>query len=232
VWVPGCATGEEAYSIGIMLLEEAARRELRPEIQVFGSDLDASALAAAREGRFPATIEDDVSEDRLRRFFQREGDYYRVRRELRDIVIFASHSLLRDPPFSRQDMISCRNLLIYLDRDLQHQVCNTFHYALNPGGFLFLGASESADQPAGLFRPVDRDSKIFRSIPTASRQPPLPLLVGPGQMLARGPTVTRSSASNAGSEAALHRQMLERIAPPSILVDETYRAVHLSENAS
>src|SRR5690606_535145 len=115
---------------------------------------------------------------------------------------------------------------------LQHQVCNTFHYALNPGGFLFLGASERADQPAGLFRSADRDSKIFRSIPTASRQPPLPLLVGPGQMLARGPTVTRSSASNAGSEAALHRQMLERIAPPSILVDETYRAVHLSENAS
>ena len=151
VWVPGCATGEEAYSIGMLLLEEAARRELRPEVQVFASDLDNGALAVGREGRFPVTIEADISEERLRRFFDREGEQYHVRRELRDIVLFASHSLLRDPPFSRLDMISCRNLLIYLDRELQHQVYNTFHYALNPGGFLFLGASESADHPAGLF---------------------------------------------------------------------------------
>src|SRR5581483_12480648 len=91
VWVPGCATGEEAYSIGMLLLEEASRRDVRPEIQVFGSDLDAGALAIAREGRFPATIEADVSEERLRRFFQREGDHYRVRRELREVVLFANH---------------------------------------------------------------------------------------------------------------------------------------------
>lgn len=122
VCVPGCATGEEAYTLGILLLEEAARRDLTPEIQVFGSDLDLGALAIAREGHFPAMIETDVSEERLRRFFQREGDHYRVRRELRDVVLFASHSLLRDPPFSHLDMISCRNLLIYLDRQLQQQV--------------------------------------------------------------------------------------------------------------
>jgi two-component system CheB/CheR fusion protein len=151
VWVPGCATGEEAYSIGVLLLEESSRRDIRPEIQVFGTDLDAGALAVAREGHYPAAIETDLSEDRLRRFFLREGDSYRVRRELRDILLFASHSVLKDPPFSRIDLISCRNLLIYLDRDLQSQVCATFHYALNPGGFLFLGASETAEQPTGLF---------------------------------------------------------------------------------
>lgn len=232
VWVPGCATGEEAYTIGMLLLEEAARRELRPEIQVFGSDLDPAALTVAREGRFLASIEADLTEDRLRRFFQREGDHYRVRRELRDIVLFASHSLLRDPPFSRQDMISCRNLLIYLDRELQHQVCNTFHYALNPGGFLFLGASESADHPGGLFRPVDREARIYRSVATiGERRPALPVLLGPRQLPTGAPAIPRAAPVPNPGDAALHRQMLEKIAPPSMLVDETYRAVHLSEHA-
>ncbi|MBW9064397.1 PAS domain-containing protein [Rhizobium herbae] len=233
VWVPGCATGEETYTIGILLLEEAARRDLAPEIQVFGSDLDLGALAIAREGRFPATIESDLSEERLRRFFQREGDHYRVRRELRDVVLFASHSLLKDPPFSHLDMISCRNLLIYLDRQLQQQVCNTFHYALNPGGFLFLGSSESADNPAGLFRTVDREARIYRSAAAASdRRPGLPVLLGPHQSAERAPVIVRPpSLASSVSEAALHRQMLEKIAPPSMLVDESQRAIHLSENA-
>ncbi|MDK1377480.1 chemotaxis protein CheB [Sinorhizobium sp. 6-70] len=233
VWVPGCATGEETYTIGILLLEEAARRDLTQEIQVFGSDLDTGALAIAREGRFPVTIEGDLSEERLRRFFYREGDHYRVRRELRDVVLFASHSLLRDPPFSHLDMISCRNLLIYLDRQLQQQVCSTFHYALNPGGFLFLGSSESADYPAGLFRTVDREARIYRSAAGAGeRRPTLPVLLGPHQTAERPPVVARPpSPSGSFGDAALHRQMLEKIAPPSLLVDESHRAVHLSENA-
>jgi two-component system CheB/CheR fusion protein len=232
VWVPGCATGEEAYTIGILLLEQAAAREFRPEIQVFGSDLDPSALAVGREGRFPATIEADVSEERLRRFFQREGDHYRVRRELRDIVLFASHSLLRDPPFSRLDLISCRNLLIYLDRDLQYQVCNTFHYALNPGGFLFLGASESADERSGLFRSIDRDARIYRTSISEVPKPALPILLGPHRLPVEGPPASHPpwTSGNVG-DAALHRQMLEKIAPPSMLVDQTHRAVHLSNNA-
>ena len=129
VWVPGCATGEEAYAIAILLLEEAARHEIRPRVQVFGSDLDAGALAGARHGRYPIAIEADVSDERLRRFFSREGDHYRAKQELRDVILFASHSLLKDPPFSRLDLVSCRNLLIYLDRELQQQVCSIFHYA-------------------------------------------------------------------------------------------------------
>lgn len=168
VWVPGCATGEEAYSIAMLLLEEADRRDLRPEIQVFASDIDAAALAGAREGRYPLAIEADMTEERLRRFFTRENDHYRVRRELRDVVLFAKHSLLKDPPFSRVDLISCRNLLIYLDRELQQQVCVTFHFALRPGGYLFLGSSESADSPVGLFRVIDRDARIYQRAPSST----------------------------------------------------------------
>jgi two-component system, chemotaxis family, CheB/CheR fusion protein len=144
VWVPGCATGEEAYTISILLLEEVTPRGIRPSIQVFASDLDARALVTARAGRFPAAIEADVSEERLRRFFVREDDHYRVRQEVREMVLFADHSLLKDPPFSHNDLISCRNLLIYLDRQLQEQVFNTLYYALNPGGYLLLGPSERA----------------------------------------------------------------------------------------
>src|SRR5262249_27262756 len=118
VWVTGCATGEEAYSLAMLILEEATRREFRPEVQIFATDLDAGALATAREGRYPTVIETDVSEDRLRRFFLREGDHYRVRKDVRDLVVFAVHSMLKDPPFSRLDLVSCRNLLIYLERDL------------------------------------------------------------------------------------------------------------------
>jgi chemotaxis methyl-accepting protein methylase len=130
VWIPGCATGEEAYSIAMLLLEEASRHDIRCEIQVFASDLDDGALAVGREGRYPLAIEPDMTEERLRRFFTREGDQFRVTRELRDIVLFARHSLLKDPPFSRVDLVSCRNVLIYLDRELQQQVCATFPFRL------------------------------------------------------------------------------------------------------
>ena len=233
VWVPGCATGEEAYTIAILLLEEAARHEARPPIQVFGSDLDARALAIAREGRFPAAIEADVTEDRLRRFFTREGDQYRVRQEVRDIVLFASHSVLRDPPFSRIDLISCRNLLIYLDRELQEQTCSTFHYALNPGGYLLLGASETADYPPGLFRTVDRKARIYQSAAQPGDKPRLlPRLLG-SLGLHEDPAHAGRHISPAAAvnEAALHRQAIEQVAPPSILVDQTHRVVHLSDNA-
>src|SRR5205085_1370921 len=154
-------------------LEEAARQETRPILQIFGSDLDTRSLALAREGRYPATIEADVSEDRLRRFFIHEGDHYRVRQELRDTVLFANHSVLKDPPFSRINLISCRNLMIYLDRELQQQVCSTFHYALNPGVFLLVGSSETADNPAGLFHTIDRKARIHQSTVQSGDKPRL-----------------------------------------------------------
>jgi two-component system CheB/CheR fusion protein len=230
VWVAGCATGEEAYSIAMLLLEEAAKHEERPEIQVFGSDMDSRALNIAREGRYPAAIEADVSEERLRRFFTRDGDQYRVKRELRDTVLFANHSLLKDPPFSRLNLITCRNLLIYLDRDLQRQVLNTLHYSLAPNGYLFLGASESSEHPDGLFRVVDRDARIYQSTGRPSgRLPALPRILGlPVERVgapAGAPPLQMRSAQ------AAHREALELIAPPSVLVDQAGRVLNLSEQA-
>src|SRR5262245_6592170 len=233
VWVCGCATGEEAYTLAILLLEETARHEQRPSIQIFGSDLDARALASAREGRYPAAIEADVNEERLRRFFTQEGDRYRVRQEVRDTVLFAVHDLLKDPPFSHVDLISCRNVLIYLDRELQEQVCNTFHYALNPSGYLFLGSSETADHPPGLFRLADRASRIYQSTVQAGEKPRLvPRLLGPVRV--REPAVQHArglSPTAALGDAAMHRRAIEQVAPPSILVDGAHRVVHLSDNA-
>jgi two-component system, chemotaxis family, CheB/CheR fusion protein len=233
IWVPGCATGEEAYSVAMLVLEEASRREFRPSLQVFGSDLDARALGLAREGRYPASIEPDVSEERLRRFFNREGDGYRVRQDLRDVVLFSVHDMLKDPPFSRVDLISCRNVLIYLDRELQEQVNGTFHYALAPGGFLLLGASETADNPPGLFRSVDRNARIYQSTARPGDRPRLlPRLLGPVGIRAYATQAGHAvSPSTALSEAALHRRIIEKVAPPSVLVDEAQRVVHLSETA-
>jgi len=234
VWVPGCATGEEAYSLAMLLIEEFMHHELRPQIQVFASDMDSRALAQAREGMYPAAIEADVSEERLRRFFTREKDGYRVRQEVRDMVLFASHDLLKDPPFSRVDLISCRNLLIYLDRELQEQVIGTFHYALNAGGYLLLGSSETADNPPGLFRFVDRNARIYQStMHTGDKPRLLPRLLS-------GLSMRDQIAFHAGTpaapsallnEAAAHRRALEKLAPPSMLVDDSHCIVHLSESA-
>jgi two-component system CheB/CheR fusion protein len=233
IWVSGCATGEEAYTFAILLLEEAAKHPLRPPIQVFGSDLDSRALVAAREGRFPLAIETDVSEERLRRFFNREGDHYRIRQEVRDIVLFAVHDLLKDPPFSHIDLISCRNVLIYLDRELQEQVCSTFHYALNPGGYVFLGASETAENPPGLFRIIDRTARIYQSTAAAGDKPRLlPRLLGPVRVREQVFQLGRAmSPTVALGEAAIHRRAIEQVAPPSMLIDESHRVIHLSENA-
>src|SRR5574337_1128338 len=231
VWVPGCATGEEAYSIGMLLIEEAARREIRCELQIFASDLDDAALAIARDGRYPLAIEADMTEDRLKRFFTRESDHCRVTRELRDIILFARHSLLKDPPFSKVDLVSCRNVLIYLDRELQLQVCATFHFALNPGGYLVLGSSENADGPPGAFRAVDREFRIYQRL---SRQTDITRAlpkVGPPSLGAEPLPVRTQKAFRPPSEVEVHREALERLAPPSAIVDESYRVVHLSERA-
>ncbi len=233
IWVPGCATGEEAYSIAMLLLEEASRHEARPGAQIFASDIDGRALAIAREGFFPAAVEADVGEGRLRRFFTHEKDGYRIRQQVRDLVLFAVHDLLKDPPFSRIDLISCRNLLIYLDRELQEQVCGTFHYALNANGHLMLGSSESADNPAGLFRVVDRNARIYQSLARHDDKPRLlPRLLG--GYVERDPAIPMLRPTNAGAvltEALAHRRAIEGLAPPSMLVDAAHRATHLSENA-
>ncbi len=180
VWVVGCATGEEAYSLAILMLEEAERRRVATPIQIFATDLDEGALATAREGRYPASIEADVSEERLKRWFVREGPHYRIRKEVRECVLFATHSVLKDPPFMHLDLISCRNLLIYLERELQRQVCTLLHYGLNPHGFLFLGSAETIDMTPEAFFPVNREARLYRARPIARHSLPILTNLPPG----------------------------------------------------
>ncbi len=162
IWVPGCSTGEEAYSLAI-LFDEAIRKQAKVlKVQIFASDLDEYAINSARMGAYPETISADVNPQRLSRYFQGDTNTYRIKKEIRDRIVFAQHNLIKDPPFSKQDMISCRNLLIYLNADAQRKVFAIFHYALNPEGVLFLGNSESLGEYAGLFEVIDRKHKIFK----------------------------------------------------------------------
>ncbi len=182
-WSPACATGEEAYSIAMMLIEHAKTLDVPPAIQVFGCDLDEDAIQAARAGIYPDAIAADVSEARLRRFFVKEHRGYRVRRELREMVLFATHDLLKDAPFSRLDLVSCRNLLIYLNREAQTRALDIFHFALNAGGTLFLGTSESIEEGHALFEVLDKKYRIYGK--KAAIRVGLPVPVGPSTLLLR-----------------------------------------------
>ena len=227
IWSVGCATGEEAYSLAMILVEEATRRDLAPHIQVFASDLHRRSLDKAREGFYSGDIATDITPERLARFFQKENGGYRIRKEIRDLLVFATHNLLSDPPFSRLDLISCRNLLIYLERDVQREVIELFHHALNPDGVLLLGSAESLDA-ADLFRTEDKKLCLFRKRDVPAREPRLPVF-----------PLTRARVFGETPQkidfqrepvvyGALHLEMLERFAPPSILVNADNRIVHLS----
>jgi two-component system, chemotaxis family, CheB/CheR fusion protein len=224
-WSVGCSTGEEAYSIAILLLEHADTLTERPHLQVFASDLLDASLERARHGVYPASIESDVSPERLRRFFTRRGDDYEVNRIIRDMVVFAKHDVLSDPPFSHTDLVSCRNLLIYLQREAQRDVVSLFHYSLEPGGVLFLGTSESVDRP-DLFSVIDKKSALFERRNVALREPPRAAFRSPS-LRARARAERNQVAPEVGYER-LHRSLLERYGPPSVLLDGSNRVVQYS----
>ena len=163
IWVPGCSSGEEAYSIAILLQEQMALLQRVVAVQIFATDIDPRAIQQVRAGVYPAAIAADLSPERLNRFFVRsqDGASYRIQKTLRDMLIVSEQDMIQDPPFSRLDLISCRNLLIYLDATLQRKILALFHYALNPGGILFLGTSETVGESASLFAPLDRRWKLF-----------------------------------------------------------------------
>nr|WP_245535836.1 chemotaxis protein CheB [Thiorhodococcus drewsii] len=163
VWVCGCSTGEEAYSIAILLQEHLETLKKTYRVQVFATDVDARAIEQARSGLYPASIAADVSPERLARYFSQnaDGEGYRIQKVVRDLLVFSEQDLIKDPPFSRLDLISCRNLLIYLNSDLQKRLIPLFHYALNAQGVLFLGNSESIGESLTLFNPLDRKWKIY-----------------------------------------------------------------------
>ena len=178
VWVAACATGEEAYSIAMLLNEHARTLEAPPMIQVFASDLDDAAIKVARAGLYAGAIEADLSQERLHRYFSKEHGGYRLRRDVRETVLFAVHDVLKDSPFSRLDLVTCRNLLIYLDPAAQRRVLDTFHFSLKPGGLMFLGSSESVDDGSPQFAVIDKKHRLYaqRSTPRAV----LPVPDGPG----------------------------------------------------
>lgn len=229
VWISGCATGEEAYSLAIIMLEYAETLDHPPIIQIFATDIDEEGITEAREGLFPESIEADVSPERLRRFFHKEGHQYRIKKEVRDAVLFAPHNVLRDPPFSKIDLVSCRNLLIYLNRETQERVLEIFHFALRPNSYLFLGASESAENLPDLYTPIEKKHRVYRRRSVASPPKFLPEMPVSGRWDIKLPeVVTTDRKSFTYSE--LHHSLLEHYAPPSVLINKDYDIVHLSEN--
>ena len=232
IWVAGCATGEEAYSIAMLAYEQSAGIIGGPSLQIFATDIDEHAISVARNGFYTDTAIADLTPERLRRFFVKEQHGYRVCKELRERVMFAHHNLLKDPPFSHLDLVSCRNLLIYLNRRAQEFVMGAFHFALRPNGYLFLGSSESLDGSATDFIMTDREHRIFRNRSMQQAKLPVPDLVAISARAALPRTQSAlAPASTRISYGELHLQLLEQYAPPSVVVNETYDILHLSEHA-
>jgi two-component system CheB/CheR fusion protein len=230
VWIAGCSTGEEAYSIAILLREQCEKLVAQPKVQIFATDIDEVAMRLARGARYPESVVKEVSPDRLKRFFIHESGTYRVVKELRDMCIFSIHSVIRDPPFSRLDLISCRNLLIYLKPVLHEQLIPLFHYSLRPGGYLFLGLSENIARHNDLFRSLDRRSRLFERCDLVARRL-MPLL----QLL---PHARQDMAGSRASQGALLERsnvlqkvvttVIERFAPAYVIVNGSGEALYFS----
>jgi two-component system CheB/CheR fusion protein len=225
VWVPGCSTGEEAYALAILLRECLDRSQQSCPIQIFATDLHNQAIEKARTGLYPEGIAVDVSRERLERYFVREDGNYRIKSEIRECVVFARQNLLADPPFTKLDLLSCRNLLIYLNAEVQHQLIPLFHYVLNPGGLLFLGSSETVGGFTDLFIPLDRHWKVFRRKESAVAAP---LPVWAAKPVTEEPPVRGLPRPSDATLASLMEKLLvQQFAPPSVIVSDTGEIVYI-----
>ncbi|WMD22456.1 CheR family methyltransferase [Achromobacter seleniivolatilans] len=229
IWVPGCATGEEVYSLAILLRECMSTLAVVPRVQIFATDIDDRALAVARAARYPAALLDGVSPERRDRYFVADGDSYVVSKQVRDLCIFSPHSVLRDPPFSRIDLVSCRNLLIYFGGGIQKQVIPTFHYSLRAGGYLFLGMSENVSQFGDLFSPVDKKHRIFLRRTDIGAQP-RPSLTLPSMHKSDLPHSghRRTQTGVTALRQSVDSQVLTQHAPPHVLVNRDGDIVYYS----
>ncbi len=226
VWVPGCSTGEEAYSIAILLREHMPKGQSAPKLQIFASDIDEQSLQIARIGRFPSTIAKDVPPARLERYFVREDGTYRIASDLREICLFSSHNLLRDAPFSKLDLIACRNLLIYLTPELQNRLIPLFHYALGDGGFLFLGTSENVTRHSRLFATVDKAHRIFKRRPQIERRLPEFPLTAPEGSRRLAQASPRTAVEHEPLQTLAERQLLDRYSPAYVVVNGDGELLH------
>jgi two-component system CheB/CheR fusion protein len=225
-WVPGCSTGEEAYSLAMVLKEALDERKHGAPltVQVFGTDLDGDAIETARQGVYPANIAADVSAERLRRFFIQDERGYRVSKEIREVVVFAPQNIVMDPPFTKLDVLCCRNLLIYLSPELQKKLIPLFHYALSPGGILFLGSAETVGYFGSLFGPVDGKTRLYRRIDSAVMATPVEF---PSSFTAAPTPLEAAAEGGAGAKGApanlqsvADRIIVQRFAPASILTTD------------
>jgi two-component system CheB/CheR fusion protein len=225
IWVPGCATGEEAYSIAILVKEAMIKQEAAPLVQIFATDLDEQAVTTARHGRYRKPVS-GVSPESLERWFAEEGDDCCVIADIREMCVFSIHDIARDPPFSKLDLLSCRNLLIYLDATLQNRLMQTFHYALRPSGYLFLGASEGVARQAGLFTVLDRKHRLFQQRDDVMASLPRGVL---------GPAPAHPSSGIAQPARSLGdgvdqraRNALEKYSPAFVVINQQHEVVRFS----
>jgi len=225
-WVAGCASGEEAYSLALLLMEEVAAACERCPVQVFATDIDEEALQVARVGIYPESIVADVGHERLARFFVRQDQGYQVDESLRKAVVFATHNLITDPPFSKMDLISCRNLLIYLDAETQAKLIPLFNFALNPGGYLFLGRSEGVGGQTDLFAAVSKEARLYRRL-TPARPITLESPIIPGRkrpVPAAASTAGRPPAAGFGE--LIRQTLLNHFAASVVLVNRRGHVLH------
>jgi two-component system CheB/CheR fusion protein len=224
-WVSGCSTGEEAYSLAIILLEFLAKQQSNARVQIFATDVSETAIEQARAGVYPPAIENDVGADRLRRFFTKSDGGYRVSKMIRDLVVFARQDLVRDPPFSRLDLILCRNVLIYMDLPLQKKLLSVFHGALNTDGFLVLGQAETVGGQATLFSVVDKKFRVHRKRATAVAPTMLHSVENPATAPTNKKPRTDAPAAEKALQAEVNRIINDRFAPPGVVVDSDLQIV-------
>jgi two-component system CheB/CheR fusion protein len=227
VWVPGCASGEEPYSIAMLLIEQFEAVEKNCSVHIFASDIDEEALEFARAGTYPESIGADVSSERLRRFFTKAGEAYQVSKPVRECVVFAVQNLISDPPFSKLDLISCRNLLIYFESELQQKLISLFHFALNEEGYLFLGNAETVGQQEDLFEPVSKKWRVYRRIGSARRdQINFPIVPTDGKERRRLDVTTPPPGRPASLHERVQQILVKEYAPASVLINRKYEIVY------
>ena len=227
IWVAGCATGEEAYSLAMLFLEAMDQKSKTPAIQIFASDIDNESLDFARQGVYPESIAADVPTDRLNRFFINDDNTYKIKKQVRDMIVFADQDIIKDPPFSRLDLVSCRNLLIYMEPVLQRKILPMLHYTLTPAGILFLGPSESIGENIDLFEPLDKKWKIYRSKQAGFND----IRYYPGATLHSppAPAIDIEAPPVPGPVdiyALAERLVLENYALPSVLINQQHEIMH------
>ncbi|MDT8281595.1 MAG: PAS domain S-box protein, partial [Gammaproteobacteria bacterium] len=228
VWIPGCATGEEAYSIAMLLIEQFSAANKQPDIQIYATDIDETALEFARQGIYPESITADISSERLLRFFTLVDSHYQVKKQLRESVVFAAQNLISDAPFSKLDLISCRNLLIYLEPDVQKKVISLFHFSLHEDGFLFLGSSETIGRQVDMYEVVSKKWRLFRRIgPTRRDMINFPVVSGYRRRGLLQPLIKADVDAHELNFAELtQRQLLSDYGPASALVNRKYEILY------